>query len=130
MLPFGELNLPPLPERFGNPMLRGFNEIESAARISWLPEAPGWWLLGAGIVVVGSYKSWRSLRRWLRNRYRREALAQLQRLARQNNPNPAAINELLKIAAIAASSRGEVASLSGDTWVEWLNQRQNTPLSP
>ena len=40
--------LPPLPESFGNPMLRGMHEILPPEAISWLPTAPG-------VVCIGSH---------------------------------------------------------------------------
>ncbi len=46
----------------------------------WWPPAPGWdWVLGlAG--VIGAVLLWRAAARWQRNRYRREALAQLAKI--------------------------------------------------
>jgi hypothetical protein len=43
----------------------------------WWPPAPGWyWVLGLA-TVIGAVLLWRAVARWQRNRYRREALAQL-----------------------------------------------------
>jgi hypothetical protein len=111
--------LPELPERFGNPVLRGWHEISGPAPISWLPTALGWRLLAAIILLWLIRRGWQLLRLWWRNRYRREAL---KRLARSKHC-PVAINEILKLAAMAASSRREVASLSGHAWLAWLEQR-------
>jgi hypothetical protein len=66
---------------------------------------------------------------WLRDRYRREALSRLNALASEQAATPASINELLKTAAIIASSRREVAALTGDAWSEWLAQRMSDPAS-
>ena len=71
---------------------------------------------------------WRAGRRWLRNRYRREALRRLQGLGVA--PAPAAVNEILKLAAMNASSREEVSRLSGTAWIDWLSARcEATPFS-
>ncbi|GEM_PF-485952 len=111
--------LPELPERFGNPILRGWHEIRGPSPISWLPTAPGWRVLAVVMLLWLVRRGWRAWRLWWRNRYRREAL---RRLARSKHC-PLTINEILKLAAMAASSRREVASLSGDAWIAWLDQR-------
>ncbi len=115
--------LPPLPESFGNPMLRGMHEILPPEAISWLPTAPGWYVLAAVLGVL--LLRWLSTmaRRWLRNGYRREALRRLSTLHDHNAINPITVNELLKTTAIVASSRREVATLTGDAWVVWLRRR-------
>ena len=122
--------LPPLPDLFGNPMVRDFNEIVPAAGIDWMPQTPGWYLLGAVLLLAGVRALWRFLKRWLRNRYRREALRRLDRLhALETEPVAAmnATNEVLKLVAMTASSRAEVASLSGSVWRHWLQSRTSTP---
>lgn len=111
--------LPEPPERFGNPVLRGWHEISGPSPISWLPTALGWRLLAVVVLLWLVRRCWQILRLWWRNRYRREAL---KRLARSKHC-PVAINETLKLAAMAASSRHEVASLSGHAWLTWLEQR-------
>lgn len=123
------VNLPPLPDSFGNPMVRGINEIVAPAGIDWLPQTIGWYVIGAlGVALVIRW-SWRVFKIWLRDRYRREALSRLNALASEQAATPASINELLKTAAIIASSRREVAALTGDAWSEWLAQRMSDPAS-
>lgn len=121
--------LPTLPERFGNPVLRGFHEIVPGADINWLPQSPGWYGLGLIVIFLTLRSSWRRLRHWRRNRYRRQAVARLEHIANQQPLDPAALNALLKITAMVASSREEVATLTGDAWVDWLSNRQQAPLS-
>ncbi len=111
--------LPELPERFGNPILRGWHEITGPPPISWLPTAPGWRLLAFVLLLWLVRRSWLAGRLWWRNRYRREAL---RRLA-DSGQCPVVINEILKLAAMVASSRHEVAALSGDEWLNWLERR-------
>jgi len=92
------------------------------------PLAPGWnWVLGfvllAALVLAG-----RAFIHWQRNRYRREALAEL---ARQEgalaDPSRrtlalAAIAELLKRAAVTAWPREQVAGLTGPAWTAFLQR--------
>ena len=119
------MSAPPLPEIFGNYVLGDFVEVISPEAISWWPQTTGWWWLGAVALGYGLYRGWRSLRRWYHNRYRREAAERLQRLAgsAESTGLVADINRLLKLTAIAAYSREQVARLSGEDWVSFLNQR-------
>ena len=124
------LELPALPERFGNPLLRGeLHEIVPAAGIDWWPQTLGWYVAGGFALLLLLHRSWRVTRRWLRNRYRRDALRRL--AAVDVGAPPGALNEILKLAAMTAASRREVAGLSGVSWGEWLQQRTPSPvLSP
>lgn len=117
------MSAPPLPETFGNYALGDFVEVVSPAAISWWPQTPGWWWLGAIVLGFALYRGWRGLRHWYRNRYRREAAAKLQRLAAASaGPGLVAdVNRLLKITAMVAYSRERVARLSGQEWVNFLN---------
>ena len=73
-------------------------------------------------------------RRWKRNAYRREALAELDRIENALAGDGAAhlllprLPELLKRTALAAYGRGEVASLSGKSWLDFLDHSIGKPL--
>ncbi len=124
------MSAPPLPEIFGNYALgEGFAEVVPPEAVSWLPRTAGWQLLGGVLAVLLLYRGWRGLRRWYRNRYRREAAARLQRLAGQpDTPLPAGeVNKLLKLTALAAFPREEVAGLYGPAWIDWLNRQCAAP---
>jgi hypothetical protein len=73
--------------------------------------------LGAILLAAAS---WVAFARWRRDRYRREALRELDRLA----PTPAnlpAVAVLLKRTALAACERDRVASLTGKDWLAFLD---------
>jgi len=98
----------------------------------WWPPAAGWyWVLGFlfGAVLVLLVLAW--LRRQ-RNRYRREALAELARQeAALREPAArtaalAALAELLKRAALTAFPREQVAHLTGPAWFEFLDRTGRT----
>lgn len=116
--------MPDLPSLFGNPVLRGWHEVLAPPAIDWIPRAPGWLVLATLAVLWFSHRARQGLRRWLRRRYRREALRRLT----ANNAGPEIVNEILKLAAMQASSRAEVAALSGSYWTRWLNQRTPKPV--
>ena len=124
------MSAPPLPDTFGNYALGDFVEVASPAAISWWPQTPGWWWLGAALLGFALYRAWRGLRHWYRNRYRREAASRLQEIAAGTTQAGlvADINRLLKITAIAAYSREQVARLSGQEWVDFLNH--HCPAAP
>ena len=119
--------LPELPQRFGNPLIRGdLAEIETIGSIDWLPQTAGWAVVALAVSGWLGWRGWHLGRRWFRNRYRREALTRL--TAIKSRPSLEAINALLKLTAIAASSRKEVASLTGTRWCRWLQGRTPAPL--
>ena len=120
------MSLPPLPDIFGNYALGDFNEVVSPAPVDWLPQTPGWYFVGAVMLALLLRQVWHWLRSWYRNRYRREAMRRLQAL-QPDNTLLAEINRLLKLSAMAAFSRAQVASLSGEEWPGFLNALCDVP---
>ena len=123
------MTAPPLPEIFGNYALKDFAEVAPPDSISWLPQTVGWLWLGAAVLAFTFHYLWRRLRHWYSNRYRREAVARLQALAGNAGATEfvADINRVLKITALVAYSREKVAKLSGEGWVNFLNQQCEQP---
>lgn len=119
------MSAPPLPEIFGNYVLGEFNEVVAPTAISWLPQTIGWLWVALGLLGLASYKGWKWLRHWHRNRYRGEALALLCELSSQPErvTHVAEINRVLKRTALAAFPREQVAHLSGTPWVNFLNRQ-------
>jgi hypothetical protein len=89
---------------------------------AWIPQTIGWYVLFgiAGMVVL--LLTFRSIRRRLANRYRREALRELATLP------PDQFSTLLKRTALAAWPREKVASLSGEAWLSFLNETSGSDL--
>ena len=90
--------------------------VEPEAVSLWWPLATGWWVAVAFVLVASVLAAWRvnSLRR--RNAYRRAALAELE------DGNAAGLPTLLKRVALSAYPRTEVAGLTGDDWIAFLNR--------
>jgi hypothetical protein len=124
------MSAPPLPEVFGNYALKDFIEIADPAAISWLPQTAGWLYLGIALLIWLAYRLFRQLQHWHRNRYRREAQAELAQL-RQQLTAPQLVSELnalLKRTALAVYPRAEVAALAADSWLEFLNGECDSPV--
>lgn len=123
------MTAPPLPDIFGNYALENFTEIVSPDNVSWLPQTVGWLGLGLALLALTLRYLWHTLKHWYRNRYRREAVIRLRALATasQSGELIADINRVLKITALVAFSRERVAKLSGETWVNFLNQQCEQP---
>ena len=83
---------------------------------AWTPQTVGWYVVFA---IAGLFLLWlviHNVRRWRANRYRREALHELAMA------QPQEFSALLKRTALAAWPREKVASLSGESWLAFLNQ--------
>ena len=112
--------------------LSNLADIHLPDPVSAWPPAYGWWLvallLACCLIAVVI---------WLRHRhqrsaYRREALAQLNTLkekaASQHNPTliAAELSALLKQVAITLSGRKSTASLTGEEWLKFLDDKGRT----
>lgn len=113
--------VPPLPDAFGNYAIKGIEEVLPPDPVSWLPVTAGWKGLAILALAWFGWLVFKEYRRWLRNRYRRDALRELERT---RGAEPAArlesIAVLLKATALAAYPRREVAPLHGSAWTGWL----------
>ena len=116
-------------DSFGNYLMHGIDEIMLPEAVSWWPSAPGWQFLGLFLGGVLLVYLWRSTKRWYQNRYRREALQRLQRLE-QNSSLREIIAKLpfyIKTTALHAYPRSEVASLTGNDWLAFLDENYSGP---
>lgn len=95
--------------------------------IGWWPLAPGWWVvvfLAAGTV---GYLAWRMFERWRFNAPRRLALRELARYEADymKHRDPVMLGKqlsaLLRRAMLAYAPRAEIAGLTGDAWLKWLD---------
>ena len=96
--------------------------------IGWWPLAPGWWLLiilvalGLGLLLRDA------LRRRSRSAARRHALRQLEQHTAAYAEHGDAVtlgidvSELLRRAMLAYAPRADVAGLTGEAWLAWLDR--------
>jgi hypothetical protein len=102
--------------------LQNLNDIVVPAPVAWWPPAPGWYVLVAVVTLLLLWLGFRGMRRWQRNRYRREALRALDDIVRAGPAAAAALPELLKRVALSAWPRGEIAELVGADWHRFLDR--------
>lgn len=100
--------------------------------VPWWPPAPGWlWLLGL-VSLLAAMAALRWFAHRQRNRYRREALAELSRLeadagdASKRATALAGLSALLKRTALTAYGREPVAALTGAAWFAFLDRTGGT----
>ncbi|WP_418296233.1 DUF4381 domain-containing protein [Microbulbifer sp. SA54] len=86
--------------------------------VSMWPVTPAAKGLSALLLLLLLLLIWRQIQIYRANAYRRAALAELQ----QAQDDPAQVAEILRRTALAAYPREQVAGLTGDDWLAFLNQ--------
>jgi hypothetical protein len=110
------------------PGLEKLHEILLPDPVSWMPQTAGWSAVFGLIGVITVWRVYGRFRRFRKNRYRRIALAELEVIERKmQQPEKrrralAEIPVLLKWTALAAFPRSEVAGLSGEKWLAFLDK--------
>jgi len=101
--------------------------------VGWWPLAPGWWVV-IGLAVVGLVLLLRRLlRKRARGAARRHALRQLNSLVADYEQHHdvvafgAQMSRLLRRAMLAYAPRQEIAGLTGDEWLAWLDRGLQVP---
>lgn len=101
--------------------------------IGWWPLAPGWWLVIA-LVLIGL--GWLLLQAWRKRQFhapRRYAISALAVIEAEylEHRNPVVLgrqlSELLRRAMLAYAPRHEVAGLTGESWLAWLDRDLSVP---
>jgi len=111
-----------------NSSLEKLHEIILPDPVSWMPQTIGWYAIFGLILFVAGWWVYRSLRHYRTNRYRGLALEELvvieQGLKRPEERAKALaeIPVLLKGVALSAFPRSEVAGLSGEKWLAFLDK--------
>ena len=115
----------PFDDKFGNYLLHGMDEIYLAPPISWWPQTLAWKALALIIVLILCVWAFRSIQRWRKNKYRRDALAELVKIQRLSKQDPAQLSlvpALIKATALKVYPRRELARLTGNAWLTLLDK--------
>ena len=120
------------PQAVEVPALDGLHDIVVPEAVSWVPQTAGWYGLALGVAALGAWGCWVAYRRYRSNRYRRAALAALADIEQRvlaGGLEPAErgraladLPALLKRTALGAGSRRDIASLTGEPWLAYLDQ--------
>ena len=101
--------------------------------VGWWPLAPGWWAVIAVGSVVLAYLLWRLYLRWQANAPRRYAMRELARYEAEYlvHRDPVTLgkqlSELLRRGMLAYAPREQIAGLTGEQWLAWLDQGMPLP---
>ncbi|TCK17890.1 uncharacterized protein DUF4381 [Thiogranum longum] len=101
-------------------------DIHAAPAPPFWPPAPGWWLVAVLILVLVTVVGMWLYRRYRRHREWQRIEAELDRLAALANDDPAAfatgLSTLLRRVALQRFDRQRVAPLSGEAWLQFLDE--------
>lgn len=108
-------------------------DLHLPPEVGWWPPAPGWWFVTAILAVLAAWGSWRAWRSWRFNAPRRHALRQLGRFESEYLDHRDVVrlgkqvSELLRRGMLAYAPRDEVAGLTGEAWLAWLDRDLPVP---
>ena len=123
--------LNPCTSEFGNRMLKGFQEISLPEPVSWWPQTAGWWVVGALLLIGLCWWGGRRFLRWRADAYRRRRIADLESLLVRAGGDLQAVlvhlPPLLKATALQAYRRSDVAALTGEAWLAFLDAQYPGP---
>ena len=113
--------------------LEGLHDVVSPAPVSLMPATPAWLVLGALVLALLLWGALLLVQRRRRGRYRREAAAELRALEAQlATPQArvgalAALPVLVKRVVLETAGRPDVAPLSGEPWLRFLDRTWREP---
>jgi len=114
--------------KLSNSALQNLHEILLPNPVSWMPQTIGWYAIFGLVLLVAGWWVYRRLRHYRTNRYRRlalEELAVIEQELQRPEKRAKALSEvpvLLKGAALSAFPRNDVAGLSGERWLAFLDK--------
>ncbi|MEP2533423.1 DUF4381 domain-containing protein [Shimia sp.] len=99
-------------------LINKLQEVPDPAPVSMLPQTQGWIVLAAFVAVAALFGARKILHRHRANAYRRTALVELQHAG----DDAARISAILKRTALVAYPRQDVAPLTGQGWIAFLER--------
>ena len=109
--------------------LERLHDVVLPAPVPWWPLAPGWYVVGAILLIMLGTGTWRWWRHWRSQAYRRAALAELKKWETGRDEDEALaakdvaqLAALLRRTALSVLPREQVAGLPESAWKAVLNQ--------
>jgi len=102
--------------------LQNLNDIVLPGAVPWWPPAPGWYAVLAVLLALLLWVSFRALKAWRKNTYRRQALRELASIEARGCAAAADVPVLLTRAALSAWPRAGVAARTGAGWHAFLDR--------
>lgn len=102
------------------PLTSSLIEPSLPSAISWLPNAPGWYVVYVFFALFITYRAYLVLKSYQHNAYRRKALKILESLT-VNNADKRQLALLLRQTALHAYPRQDIAPLIAGEWEAWLD---------
>ena len=106
-------------------------DIHLPQAVSWWPPAPGWWLLAGALIVLGILL-WLGVRRWQKKQRHRDSMRAFRAIRAQFEQQQDAttllreLSVLMRRASISFYPRQTTASLTGDAWLQFLDDTSRT----
>lgn len=101
--------------------LAHLRDLALPAQVSFWPPAMGTWIVAAAVLAMLGIVLWRARQHYRAMAYRREAVAELGRLAAAGGPDMAVrVSAVMKRVAMVEYGRGRVASLTGKAWLDFV----------
>ncbi len=116
-----------------DPTELALRDLHLPAPIGWWPLAPGWWLVIALLLVGLGWLLWLAWRTRQFNAPRRYAIRALASVEAEylTHRDPLTLgrqlSELLRRGMMAYAPRHEVAGLTGESWLAWLDRDLPVP---
>jgi hypothetical protein len=111
--------------------LQELRDVHLPDPVSWWPPAPGWWIV-AGLVVLSALICVWMIKNWRKTKPRRTAIAELRVVSESYHPNQndqwvvQRLSEIIRRYAMTAFPRAEVAGLTGNAWLQFLDRTGQT----
>jgi len=109
--------------------LDNLHDIIIPDAIGFLPPAPGWVIFGLLLLALLFHFTLRFYLRYKKSLYRREALTELGRYQGENKEETLQLLSLAKRVAIVAYGREESATLTGESWWNYMEAHSKVKIS-
>ena len=109
-------------------IIEGLKPLHEPEAVAFWPPGPGWYLVGVLILGLIAFGIVRAARWWRGRQYRRTAVNTLEAWKKEAGAlSVIIVNDLLKRVALKTYPREQVASLTGQAWLEFLSETARIP---